>query len=210
MSDAAFWNRIARKYANSPVGDMEAYEATLDRVRSYLHPDSEALEIGCGTGTTALKLAPFTHRIEASDVSAAMVDIAREKATVQRVRNVGFTVAPAEAPPEGRFDVVMSFNLLHLLRDLDSTLAQVAARVKPDGLFISKTICLAGPGLPWGMRALLLGLPLMQMIGKAPYVAKLSVTGLESAITRAGFEIIETGDYPDRPSRRFIVARKAP
>jgi methylase of polypeptide subunit release factors len=29
------------------------------------------LEIGCGTGTTALRLAPFTRRLLATDVSQA-------------------------------------------------------------------------------------------------------------------------------------------
>ena len=208
MTDAAFWDRIAEKYARAPIGNVDAYEATLERVRSYLHPGDEVLEIGCGTGTTALKLAPFAGRILATDVSTAMVEIGRDKTSAQGVDNVGFAVAAVDALPEGSFDVVTGFNLLHLLRDLDGALAQIFMRVKPGGLFISKTVCLSGPGMPLAMRALLLGLPLMQLVGRAPFVHKFAIARLEAAITGAGFDIIETGNYPDRPARRLIVARK--
>lgn len=61
-NDEKFWNGTARKYAASQIGDMAGYERTLARTRSYLHPDDRVLEIGCGTGTTALIHAPnVTH-----------------------------------------------------------------------------------------------------------------------------------------------------
>lgn len=209
MTDAKFWDGVAEKYARSPIGNMDAYEATLARVRSYLRPTDTVLEIGCGTGTTAVKLAPFAGRYLASDISPAMIGIGRDKAGAAGLRNLGFATAPAETPPEGSFDTVLGFNLLHLLRDPDAVLAQIATRVRPGGLFISKTTCLAGPGTPLWMRALLLGLPLMKAVGKAPSVVqRFSVADLEAAITRAGFEIIETGDYPDKPPHRLIVARR--
>ena len=208
MTDAQFWDRIAEKYAKSPISNMDAYEYTLERTRSYLGSDDTVLEVGCGTGTTALALAPSAGHIVASDLSSAMITVGQQKATDAAIENVSFAVAGVEALPEGAFDVVMSFNLLHLLRDLDGGLEQIAGRVRPGGVFISKTICMKGPGVPLWMRALLLALPLMQLIGKAPFVAKFSVGELEDAIIRAGFEIVETGSYPDRPARRFIVARK--
>ena len=36
----------------------------------------------------------------------------------------------------------------------------------------------------------------------------MSIDNLEATMRSAGFEIIETGNYPDRPPRRFLVARK--
>ena len=208
MTDAKFWDRAAEKYARAPIRDLAAYEATLDRVRSYLRPDDEVLELGCGTGSTALRLAPFVRRILASDLSAEMIGIGRDKAAAEGIGNVGFALAAADAPPEGQFDVVMAFNLLHLLRDLDGALARIATRVRPGGLFISKTVCLSGSGAPLALRLLLGTLPLMQLVGRAPFVHRFDTATLEAAIISAGFEIIETGDYPARPARRFVVARK--
>jgi len=67
---AAFWDRVARKYAADPIADMAGYEATLRRVQTLLTDDQDVLEIGCGTGTTALRLAPSVRRMLATDVSA--------------------------------------------------------------------------------------------------------------------------------------------
>jgi ubiquinone/menaquinone biosynthesis C-methylase UbiE len=85
---ARFWDRIARKYAANPIADVAGCEATLRRVQGLLSTDQDVLEIGCGTGSTALRLAPHTRRLLAIDVSAGMIDIAREK--------LAFAVADAD------------------------------------------------------------------------------------------------------------------
>jgi len=57
QNQASFWDKTAKKYAAQPIGNMDAYTETLVRTRTYLHPDHKVLELGCGTGTTALRLA---------------------------------------------------------------------------------------------------------------------------------------------------------
>src|SRR5690606_31668869 len=76
--DARFWDRAARKYARDPIKDMIGYERTLDRTVQLLRASDVVLELGCGTGTTALKLAPHVARIVAADVSQEMIAIAQE------------------------------------------------------------------------------------------------------------------------------------
>ena len=46
MSDAAFWDKAAAKYAKDAISDMTAYEATRDRIRQLLKPHHRILEIG--------------------------------------------------------------------------------------------------------------------------------------------------------------------
>jgi len=79
-SDGKFWNSIAEKYAKSPVSDQASYEKKLAVTRDYMTPDMEVLEIGCGTGTTAIHHAPAVKHIRATDITPAMLDIARGKA----------------------------------------------------------------------------------------------------------------------------------
>jgi ubiquinone/menaquinone biosynthesis C-methylase UbiE len=206
-SDKRFWDRAARKYAAGPIADMAGYERTLERVRHYLKQSDTALEIGCGTGTTALKLAPSLARIVASDISSEMIAIAREKAEAQGCGNAEFAVAtPDAAPwPDQSFDVVLAFNLLHLVAAREAALRSVHRLLKPGGLFISKTPCLKE------MNPLIrLAVPVMQAFGQAPYVATFSAEELERDIVAAGFEIVERARHGSRGKdpRPFLVARR--
>lgn len=206
--DARFWSRLARKYAARPVDDLPAYERTLDAVRGRLKSTDAVFEFGCGTGTTALKLAPSAARIVATDFADAMIAIARDKAKAEGAANVAFEVAtPETAPyPDAAFDVVLGFNVLHLVPDRTATLNAVRRLLKPGGLFISKTPCL-GELTPL-FRAVL---PVMQAIGQAPHVGFFTGAELEREIAAAGFEIIERarhGSGKGKDPRPYLVARK--
>ena len=96
-TDARFWDRMARKYAASPISDMAGYERTLERTKHYLKPDFTAFEFGCGTGTTALNLAPCVAKLVATDISSEMVTIAREKAAAQGQTNIEFAVGAPDS-----------------------------------------------------------------------------------------------------------------
>ena len=205
---AKFWDDAAEKYAKSPIGDMDAYQYSLERTRTYLKPTDRVLEFGCGTGSTALLLAEDVEHITASDISSNMIAIATGKARDQRVSNVTFVVSDVlgDALDGEPYDVVMALNLLHLLKDLDGTLERINGLLKPGGVFISKTVTRLGKGTPLKFRLLKLVLPLMQRMGKAPYVNFMKTEELEQAITLHGFKIIETGNYPS--TSRYVVAVK--
>lgn len=206
MADAAaFWDRHADGYAKSPIKDLSSYERCLERTRARLTPEDEALELGCGTGTTALRLAPSVKAYLATDVSGRMIEIGREKAAADGVANLRFEragVLDAGREP-GRFDVVLAFNLLHLVEDLDGAVARVHALLRPGGRFISKTICLSQT-----LHPLRLVLPVARAFGFAPYVRSMRIAEVEGAITRAGFEVVETGVFPVSPPSRFVVAER--
>jgi len=138
-----FWDRNAAKYAKSKIGDMPAYEVTLERIRTYLEPQHKMLEFACGTGSTALLLAPEIAQIIGTDISGEMQTIATEKAAAAGVTNVEFRKAGAyDLQPEGPFDVVFGSSILHLLEGWPDNLKKLREHVKPGGLFITKTPCL--------------------------------------------------------------------
>jgi SAM-dependent methyltransferase len=117
-NDARFWDRAARKYAAGPIADIAGYERTLERTRHYLKGNEAAFEFGCGTGTTALRLAPSVGRIVATDLSSEMIAIARDKAKAEGCSNATFEVTRPEAAPwpDETFDVAFGFNVLHWWR----------------------------------------------------------------------------------------------
>lgn len=205
---ARFWDRISRKYAADPIADRAGYETTLQRVKGLLSAEQEVLEIGCGTGSTALLLAPLTRRLLATDVSAGMIAIAREKWLAESLPRLSFEVADADEPVfgQGTFDVALAFNALHLVSDLDRALAGLVQALRPGGLLISKTPCIGemNPLIPH------LALPLMRAIGKAPPVLCFTGDALQSAINRQGLQIVSVERHGTRGKdiRVFIVARK--
>lgn len=208
QATAKYWDGIAQKYAKSPIGDMQAYEYTLGRTRSYLKDSDLALELGCGTGSTAIKLADAIAEMVASDVSGGMLEVARERVAEAGTANIRLVQATPENAPEGPFDVIMAHNLLHLLDDTEASISAVAKRLKPGGLFISKTPCLNENMKSLKFRVMKRAIPLMQLFGKAPFVRFFSIAELETMITKAGFDIIESGNFPTDPPSRYLVARK--
>lgn len=200
-----FWDRIAPKYARSPIRNMDAYEQTLERTRTYLSESDRVLEIGCGTGSTALLLAEHVAEIVATDFSQTMIEIGEDKRSDQGIANVTFRQAPAidTVFDAESFDVVLGFNLLHLLQDPGAAARRAHELLKPGGVLISKTVCLSQGA--WYFRPLI---AIMRFVGYAPFVNIFSKDELETQIRDAGFEIVETGDYPAKPPSHFVVARK--
>ncbi|RXT46267.1 SAM-dependent methyltransferase [Bosea sp. Tri-44] len=206
-NDARFWDRSSKSYARSRISDQAGYERTLERTRALLKPNDSVLELGCGTGTTALRLAAGVENYLAADLSAGMIAIAEEKLAASPIPGLAFRTATAEAlaSESVRFDAILGFSYLHLVRDLAGTLRSIHALLTPGGVFISKTPCLGN------MNPLIrVALPLMQMIGKAPYAGVFSAQELSGLITSAGFEVLGTERHASKgkDSRPFIVARK--
>lgn len=198
------WNKVARKYAKSPIKDMKNYEATLTRTKSYLKPNDTVLEVGAGTGSTALLLAPHVTHITVTDISSEMMEIGRENAQAQNIDNASFVVAEAFKPiGKQKYDVVMAFNLLHLLADLPKAVQNAASLTKKDGFFISKSVAIGEMNF-----AIKFVIKIMQKFGKAPFVSNVTHAELISAFENSGFEIIETDAYPKGSINRYIVAKK--
>jgi ubiquinone/menaquinone biosynthesis C-methylase UbiE len=213
--DVRFWNGASRKYAANPIADVPGYERTLERTRTHLKSSDVVLEFGCGTGTTAVKLAPSVSRYVATDLAPAMIEIGRERAAEAKVGNITFEAGtPADDRfidlwGEGAFDAVIAFNVLHLVTDRKPVLAGVHRMLKPGGRFISKTPCLSDMNLAMGAMVRVV-VPVMQMLGKAPALAFFSAKQIESEIEAAGFRFIDRALLGTKKGdiRPFLVAER--
>jgi len=206
-SDARFWDRTSRKYAKGAIADPAGYERTLDRTRSLLGPGDRVLELGCGTGTTALRLAGGVQDYLATDVSTGMIAIANERHAADPIPGLVFSAATAEtlAPDATQFNAVLGFNYLHLVRDLPGTLRRIHALLAAEGLFVSKTPCVGD------MNPLIrFVLPAMRAIGKAPYAGVFRTADLRQHLYAAGFDILAVESHATKgnDNRPYIVARK--
>jgi len=209
-SSAPFWDKLARRYAKTPIKDQAGYERWLARVREHLGPESNVLEVGCGTGSTALLLAPSVKSYLSTDFAAGMIEIANEKLAQEPQANLRFVqadpfderLAPAANDADGGYDAVLAFNFLHLTEDPAATNRRLTQLVKPGGLLITKTVCLGhkkilfGP-LVWALR----------LFGKAPTVRFMTTGDVDDLMTANGLDLIETITFPKIPSQ-FVIAHK--
>ncbi|MBL4821785.1 MAG: class I SAM-dependent methyltransferase [Gammaproteobacteria bacterium] len=206
-NQAKFWDKFAERYAKSPIADEAAYQKKLQITREYFNHDSAVLEIGCGTGSTAILHAPHVKYIHATDISAKMVAIAQRKLEAEKIDNITFEQSAINELKidEGSIDVVMAHSILHLVDNRDDVIAKTYRLLKPGGVLVSSTICPGDSMLRFLKPIISLG----KFLGFLPSVMIFSAKALESSITNAGFEI----DYrwlPGKGKALFIVAKKGP
>lgn len=139
-----------------------------------------------------------------------MVAIAVEKQVGAPVQQLRFSVADAAQSLSGtaQYDVVLAFNVLHLIDDLDAVLAGVHRALVPGGRLITKTPCMTELN-PLITRVLV---PVMRLLGRAPYVQSFSADNLKAALIESGFtvEAAERHGVTGKDFRAFFVARKSP
>ena len=199
-----FWDRIANRYSRQPVSDEASYQKKLQITKELFHPDMELLEFGCGTGSTALVHAPHVKHIRAIDISAKMIEIAKNKAATNQVKNVTFEQATLDTihPQPNSFDMILGLSILHLVEDRDAAIARVAKLLKPGGHFISSTACLGD-----NLKIFKWIAPIGGFLGLLPTLRVFSTQELVTSLENAGFEI-EQRWSPGKNKGVFIVARK--
>ena len=205
-TDDVFWDKLAERYAKQPIGNLASYERKLDVTKSRLSPTDVILDIGCGTGSLALELAPHVAAAHALDFSGEMIKVGKRKASDQNVTNVTFhqsTLEAAEGFQPGQFDGICAYNILHLVADRADTLQRIFAYLKPGGFFISSTVCLGESFVPYKPV-----LAVMRWLGKAPAVRIFSTEALLRDIRDAGFHDISTPDVGAKKMVAFVAATK--
>ena len=201
---AKFWDKIADRYAKSPIKDEATYQKKLEITRSYFNPETEILEFACGTGSTAIAHAPYVKHILAIDISSRMLEIAQQKAEAQGINNISFAHGTIEDFSEAThsFDVVMAHSILHLLDDPQVAINKSFSLLRPGGVFVSSTVCLGDSKVPW---RIVIGLA--RLVRFAPFVNILARADLKAWLAGTGFAIEHESD-PSKKMAAFIVARK--
>lgn len=201
---ARFWDRLAARYAQTPLSHPDVYAHKLERIRAHLKPESRILEFGCGTGSTAITLAPHVAEILATDFSEEMLRIAQGKADEAGIQNISFehSSVASYTPSQQDFDVVLAMSLLHLLPDWRGAITKAGASLKPGGLFVSSSMCMSE-----GFAFLRILGPVGRLFGFLPQLAFFTEAKLKAAHRDAGFEIVEEW-RPQRKMATFLIARK--
>ena len=186
MENEKFWDRLAKNY------DDEVGNETVGITKKYLTKDDTVLDFGCAPGAYTLALAGEVREIRGIDISPKMIELAKEKS-----RDIIFKSASIYDIDE-KYDVVLAFNLLHLLENAEKAIEKINEILNPGGRFISVTACMRE-------QALLHIAGFFMKIFGMPYVRKFKISELQDMIG-GKFEIVETKNF----SRHLvmIVAKK--
>ncbi|WP_197029111.1 bifunctional 2-polyprenyl-6-hydroxyphenol methylase/3-demethylubiquinol 3-O-methyltransferase UbiG [Blastococcus sp. URHD0036] len=120
------------------------------------------LEVGCGAGALAVRLAARADHVDAVDSSAAMVAAARARAP-SNVRVLHDDVLALELAP-GSYDAVVSLTALHHL-PLEPALRHLAAALRPGGVLA--VVALPAKDLPRELPVELAAAAAARLVGLA-------------------------------------------
>lgn len=198
-----FWDKMAGAYDNAEKADTPVNLRVIEKTKRFLKRNDSVLDFGCGTGLIANELASNVKAIHAIDISSKMVEIAKKNSDDRKITNIEYLHATIfdERLRENSFDAVTAFYVLHLLEDTNLALQRIYSLLKPGGLFISATPCMAGkPFLNFLFK-------LTGKIGLTPKFTAFNISQLNDLIGNK-FEILETEFLTQRGQQYFIVARK--
>ena len=204
-SPEKFWNLISSKYAASPIPDRPAYEAKIQKIKTFLTTEKVVLDIGCGTGSQCDDIAGNVKQVTGIDISRKLLAIAEQRKAERKLDNVEFlqTSLFDERFRSGSFDVVTAFYVLHFFEDIDAVFKRIHDLLKPDGLFISETACLGEKKLIGRL------LRFVGHLGFLPLINLLTTRQLEQALEESGFRIVDKTKFSDHPDAGFtLIAKK--
>lgn len=200
MSDSNF-DRIAELYDDSlPTHVVDHYLEKRARFVIEHCPRGTALDVGCGTGALAARLADAGYEMSGVDPSEGMLRVLQQR--TGKVRGVIGTGTSLEFPDDS-FDLVYCVAVMHHIAaadDVRRTLAEMVRVAKPGGRVL---IWDHNPRNPY-WRLLMARVP--QDTGEERLIG---VTELLRGLAEAGAEpvlVTRSGMVPDFTPRSMIAA----
>ncbi len=134
LASAKPWTFVADGYEESTRPFLEAFSRSAIEML-HLGPSSDAVDIACGPGTTALTLAPKVRRVACVDFSEGMLQQLRRNIDRAGLSNVEPCQADGQALPYGdaSFDVGVSMFGLMFFPNRAKGFAELHRVLRPGG-----------------------------------------------------------------------------
>lgn len=95
------------------------------------------LDLGCGTGTQSLRLAPYFKNVVGLDPSKKSISIARKTAAKYKIKNFKGAVGSLNnSVYRQSFDFILMTNVIHHVEDVDRLLRKCRVALRPGGTLV--------------------------------------------------------------------------
>jgi len=137
MKAAAAYNASADHFDDEALGLWAKYGGrTLERLA--LQPGATVLDVGCGTGASAIPAAEQvgpTGKVIAVDLADRLLAIARRKAAARKLDNIEFRHGDMEnlGYPDQFFDAVICVFAIFFVPDVAKQISELWRMVRPNG-----------------------------------------------------------------------------
>ena len=133
---------------NAPIQDMRTEMWCM--LDATFGAGSRVLDIGCGTGLDAVRMARAGHAVTATDWSQRMIERTRQRAAAEQVQVHALALGAHELgqlSESGEFDGAYSnLGALNCVPDLNAVAQQCARLLRPSGMLVFAVI---GRICPW-------------------------------------------------------------
>lgn len=121
----SFSENVERPVIESLLGDLSG---------------ARALDLGCGSGTYATRLAARGARVVGVDLSAGMLGLARARAGAAALELLAADIAAPLPFAGAAFDLVFTATALHYVADLGRLMREIARVMRPRGRLIASLL----------------------------------------------------------------------
>lgn len=139
-----YWTKRSENFAQLRQEELHSYmsELWLTEITKYLpQRPCKILDVGTGTGFFANLLAQYHHEVEGIDLTASMIEQAKQSLTKlqQHDYKINFQVMDAEnlTYADNSFDVVISRNLTWTLPNPQKAYSEWYRVLKPNGILLN-------------------------------------------------------------------------
>jgi SAM-dependent methyltransferase len=172
---------------------VHASGADLDAMAAQVgqRPAAIALDMGCGGGHVAFRLAPLVGKVVAVDLSSSMLSVVAAEAQRRGLNNLVTKCASAASLPcpSAAFDLVLSRYSAHHWNDVPAGLAQMRRVLKPGGqAWFMDVVSPGAPLLDTWLQAL-------EVLRDPSHVSNASVAEWRAMLDMAGFAVSQVQSF---------------
>jgi 2-polyprenyl-3-methyl-5-hydroxy-6-metoxy-1,4-benzoquinol methylase len=209
MKPDKFWDSMANNLDKTEKRLEQIFIKVLKNTKTYLNVEDVVLDYGCGTGLICNEIAGNVKKIYAIDISSKMLDIAKRRAVARNIENIDFAQTDIFDTRYEResFDVILAFGILHYLEDNMQAIQRITELLKPGGLFISSTPCLAEK-MTFSTKLQFYPYLLLSKTGWIPSMKRFTISELNGLIASEHLQIVKTENIYYKITGLFNVAKK--